>query len=246
MIIGSKIKFFENLPSTNTYAIGLLKENRLSEGTIIQTNFQSAGRGYSSNKWESEDSKNLLISIVLYPTFINAENQFSISMAISLGICDFLEQFIPACTIKWPNDIYVKNDKIAGILIESSIAGEIIEYTIAGIGLNINQTEFSKNIPNPTSLSMITGVNYNIQEILKRLALTIDKRYKELISGETVRIKNEYVLKLYRLNEWSDFKDEEGLFTGRLLSVNDEGKLIIERMDNITSDYAFKEIEFIF
>jgi BirA family biotin operon repressor/biotin-[acetyl-CoA-carboxylase] ligase len=246
MIIGSKIKFFENLPSTNTYAIGLLKENRLSEGTIIQTNFQSAGRGYSSNKWESEDSKNLLISIVLYPTFINAENQFSISMAISLGICDFLEQFIPACTIKWPNDIYVKNDKIAGILIESSIAGEIIEYTIAGIGLNINQTEFSKNIPNPTSLSMITGVNYNIQEILKRLALTIDKRYKELISGETVRIKNEYVLKLYRLNEWSDFKDEEGLFKGRLLSVNDEGKLIIERMDNITSDYAFKEIEFIF
>jgi BirA family biotin operon repressor/biotin-[acetyl-CoA-carboxylase] ligase len=245
MIIGSKIFFFENLPSTNTHAIELLKENRLPEGTIIQTNYQIAGRGYSVNKWESEDSKNLLISIVLYPTFIKPEDQFSISMSISLGICDFLEQFIPGCTIKWPNDIYVLNDKIAGILIESSITGDKMEYTIAGIGLNINQTLFSKNIPNPTSLRLVTGTDNDTQECLNELALTIDKRYKQLISGETDRIKDEYISRLYRLNTWSEFKDEKGLFTGRILNVNEEGRLLIEKMDTTVGEYAFKEIDFI-
>jgi BirA family biotin operon repressor/biotin-[acetyl-CoA-carboxylase] ligase len=245
MIIGSKLFFFENLPSTNTYAIDLLKENMLPEGAIIQTNFQLAGRGYSSNKWESEDGKNLLISIVIYPTFINAEDQFSISMTISLGICDFLEQIIPVCAIKWPNDIYVLNDKIAGILIESSISGTKIEYSIAGIGLNINQMSFSKNIPNPTSLSLITGNNYNIQECLNMLACALDKRYKQLISGDTSGIKNEYVSKLYRLNKWSEFKDEKGLFTGRINSINEEGRLVVERTNGNKTDYAFKEVEFI-
>jgi BirA family biotin operon repressor/biotin-[acetyl-CoA-carboxylase] ligase len=245
MIIGSKILFFENLPSTNTYTIDLLKENRLQEGTIIRTNFQSAGRGYSVNKWESDDSKNLLISIVLYPSFILPENQFSLSMTISLGICDFLQHHIPSCTIKWPNDIYVMNDKIAGILMESSITGEIMDHTVAGIGININQKKFSKQIPNPTSLSKITGINYDCDECLNNLTGSIDRRYKQLIAGETVRIKNEYLKKLYRLNEWCEFRDEKETFTGRILTVNEEGRLIIEKMNNNKSEYSFKEVEFI-
>lgn len=244
MIIGSKILFFENLPSTNTYTIDLLKENSLAEGTIIRTNYQSSGRGYSANKWESEDSKNLLISIVLYPSFIRAEDQFLLSMAVSLGICDFLEQYIPVCAIKWPNDIYVMNDKIAGILIESSITGELMDHTIAGIGLNINQKVFSGNIPNPTSLSLITGNNYDCDECLNNLSSSIDRRYKQLIAGENFRIKNDYLTKLYRLNEWCDFRDEKGIFTGRILAVNEEGRLIIEKTNNNKSDYAFKEVEF--
>lgn len=245
MIIGSKIIYLENLPSTNTYAFDLLKETRLPEGAIIQTNYQSAGRGYSSNKWESDDGKNLLFSIVLYPSFINAEDQFSISMAISLGICDFLEQIISDCTIKWPNDIYVLNDKIAGILIESTITGEKMENTIAGIGLNINQTVFSKNIPNPISLRLVTGIDYDIKVCLRNLCITIDKRYKQLISGDMTRIKEEYISKLYRFNKWSEFKDEKGLFRGRILNVNEEGRLLIEKTDGIKSKYAFKEVEFI-
>lgn len=245
MIIGSNILFFENLPSTNTQAADLLKEDRLPEGTIIQTNFQTAGRGYSSNKWESVENKNLLISIIIYPSFIKPEDQFSISMAISLGISDFLEQYIPLCSIKWPNDIYVMNDKIAGILIESAITGDKIEYTIAGIGLNINQMAFSKQIPNPVSLGQITGTVYDLKICLGKLAASLDKRYKQLISGDTEKIRNEYVSKLYRLNEWSLFKDEKEKYEGRILSVSSDGKLIIERPDNKKSEYAFKEIEFI-
>ena len=155
MIIGSNLLFFENLPSTNTHAADLLKKNNLPEGTIVYTNYQSAGRGYSGNRWESEDGKNLLISIVLFPSFIKPEDQFYISMAVSLGICDFLKRYIPDCSIKWPNDIYVNNDKIAGILIESSITGNKIEYTIAGIGLNINQEKFISDAPNPVSLRIV-------------------------------------------------------------------------------------------
>jgi BirA family biotin operon repressor/biotin-[acetyl-CoA-carboxylase] ligase len=156
MIIGSKLYFFENLPSTNSHAAHLLKNNDLPEGTIIYTNYQSAGQGQIGKRWESEDDKNLLISIVLFPSMINPDDQFYISMIVSLGICDFLRRYIPVCSIKWPNDIYVNNDKIAGILIENSILGNQIENTIAGIGLNVNQDKFYSDAPNPVSLSSLS------------------------------------------------------------------------------------------
>lgn len=245
MIIGSKILFFEKLPSTNSYAIDLLKENMLPEGTIVHTNYQAAGRGYSANKWESKDSKNLLISIVLYPSFIKPEDQFSISMTISLGICEFLEQHIPACTIKWPNDIYVSNDKIAGILIESTIAGDKLEYSIVGIGLNINQSVFSSQIPNPTSLRLITGEDYDTTICLKNLSAAIDRKYKQLIAGENDSIKKEYISRLFRHYEWAEYKDENEQFQGRILSVNDEGRLIIETNSGKKREYGFKEVEYI-
>ncbi|TAL80863.1 MAG: biotin--[acetyl-CoA-carboxylase] ligase, partial [Bacteroidetes bacterium] len=136
MIIGSKLYFFESLPSTNIHAALILKNEKVPEGSIVYTNYQSAGRGQIGNKWESENGKNLLISIILFPSMIIPVNQFFISMTLSLGICDFLKRHIPSCSIKWPNDIYVNNDKIAGILIENSIIDNKIENTIAGIGLN--------------------------------------------------------------------------------------------------------------
>ena len=245
MIIGSNLLFFENLPSTNTFTADLLRKNHLAEGTIIQTNFQTAGRGYLSNKWESEDGKNLLISIVLYPSVITAAHQFFISMAISLGICDFLLRFIPGCRIKWPNDIYVNNDKIAGILIESSLLGNSIEQTIAGIGLNINQDKFSKSVPNPISLRLLSGQEYDVSKCLKELATDLDKRYKSLISGDFKKITHEYISHLYKRNEWFQFKNKSGIFTGKILTVTQDGRLVVEKQDHTTDEYSFKEIEFI-
>jgi BirA family biotin operon repressor/biotin-[acetyl-CoA-carboxylase] ligase len=245
MIIGSKLFFFENLQSTNTHAANLLKNDDLPEGTIVYTNFQLAGRGQMGNRWESEDGKNLLISIVLFPSMINPTNQFLISMAISLGICDFIKRYSPVCAIKWPNDIYVNNDKIAGILIKNSIMGDQIENTIAGIGLNINQDKFISDAPNPVSLSLITGMSYDLTNCLNQLASDLDIRYKQLISESYARIKHEYVSQLYRLNEWCNFKDMNGIYTGRILSVTDSGRLKIERRDGNISEYSFKEIDFI-
>jgi BirA family transcriptional regulator, biotin operon repressor / biotin---[acetyl-CoA-carboxylase] ligase len=245
MIIGSKLLFFENLPSTNTHATDLLKKIDLPEGTIVYTNYQLAGRGHTRNKWESEDSKNLLISIILLPSFIKPEDQFHISMVISLGICDFLMRYIPDCSIKWPNDIYVNNDKIAGILIESSLTGNRIEFTIAGIGLNINQEKFQSSAPNPVSLNQLTGESYDLPSSLEKLSGDLDKRYKQLIGGNYGEIKRDYVSKLYRLNEWHEFRDKNGKFMGRVLTIGDYGRLIIGRQNGEISEYSFKETEFI-
>src|SRR5450759_749718 len=245
MIIGSKLLFSENLPSTNLHAVRLIKNNDISEGTIIYTNYQLAGRGQMGNKWESEDSKNLLISIVLFPSMINLSDQFVLSMAISLGICDFLKRYIPVCRIKWPNDIYVNNDKIAGLLIENSIMGDHIENTIADIGLNINQDKFLSNAPNPVSLRMITGKEYDLNTCLYQLADDLDKRYKQLIAGTLIQIKKEYTSNLYRLNEWCNYRDKNGFYLGRIKSISEYGNLMIESESGIINEYSFKEVDFI-
>lgn len=245
MIIGSDIIFIENLTSSNSFAIHLLSNRKLPEGTIVQTHFQTAGRGQPGNKWESEEGKNLLFSVILYPSIIRPEDQFIISMAISLGIIDYLCLHIPDTSIKWPNDIYIKNDKIAGILIESSIIGNRIEYLIAGIGLNVNQEKFADSAPNPVSMKMITGTDYNTRDCLKELAYHLDKRYSQLIAGKTRRIKDEYLSRLYHYHEWTTFRDAEGIFTGRIINVENDGRLMVEKKSGLSTEYLFKEIEFI-
>lgn len=245
MIIGSNLIFKKNLPSTNTCAADLLKENNPQEGTIVQTNFQSAGRGQAGNKWESEDGNNLLISIILYPSTINPSEQFIISMAVSLGICDFVKRFAGDSSVKWPNDIYVKNDKIAGILIENSVMGEKIENSIVGIGLNINQISFKSDAPNPVSLKLVTGADYILSECLSELASDLDIRYKQVIAEEFQLIRDEYASKLYRIDQWSAFSDKNGRFEGKIVSVTDSGKLVIERKPGKLTEYSFKEVEYI-
>jgi len=245
MIIGSKIIFLENLPSTNTYAGKLLRKGNTQEGTIIHTNYQSDGRGQMGNGWESEDGKNLLMSIILNPSTINPADQFIISMAVSLGICDFLERHIDCLSIKWPNDIYVKNDKIAGILIENTILGEKLEYSVAGIGLNINQEKFLSNAPNPVSLKLITGSEYDLGACISQLSADLDKRYKQVISEEFVQIKRDYTAKLFRLNSWYNFRDQEAVFIGRIISVADNGRLKVEKKSGSVKEYYFKEVEYI-
>jgi BirA family transcriptional regulator, biotin operon repressor / biotin---[acetyl-CoA-carboxylase] ligase len=245
MIIGSKLSFFENLPSTNTQAALLLKKKKLTEGTVIYTNYQTSGRGQVGNKWESSDGNNLLVSIILFPSMVSPADQFRISMTISLGICDFLKRHIPVCKIKWPNDIYVNNDKIAGILIENSILGENIENTIAGIGLNINQEKFLSDAPNPISLKMITGKDYDLSVCLNQLASDLDNRYKQLIGGNLALIEEDYISNLYRFNQWYRYRDNTGIYTGRIISITSYGRLQIEMQSGVIKEYSFKEVEFI-
>lgn len=245
MIIGSKKIFRENLSSTNSYCSALLKKGKLQEGTIIHTDFQTAGRGYSGNSWESEKDKNLLFSIILYPSSIKPENQFIISKTISLGICDFLERYLRNVFIKWPNDIYIGNDKIAGILIENSILQDEIEHMIAGVGLNVNQERFISDAPNPTSLKILTGISYDLKEIISLLVTDLDNRYRQLLSDKESEIGDEYLSHLYRYNQWSEYKDSRGIFDGRILSVADSGRLQIEDRRGRTYEYSFKEVDFL-
>ena len=217
----------------------------MKEGTVIYTNYQSAGRGHGGNKWESEENKNLLISIVLYPSMIRPPDQFLLSMSLSLGICDFLEHYTGSISIKWPNDIYVKNDKIAGILIENSVMGDLIEHSIAGIGININQEKFISDAPNPVSLKMLTGRQHDLHDCLIRLTADLGKRYQNLVTGDIEPIKSDYLKYLYRNHIWSKYRDREGIFSGRILNVSNTGELVIERENGPVNAYSFKEVEFV-
>jgi BirA family biotin operon repressor/biotin-[acetyl-CoA-carboxylase] ligase len=246
MIIGSEIIFHDELTSTNSEASLLLRKSKdIREGTVIYTEFQSAGRGQPGTIWESQKGKNLLFSIILYPSSVIPEEQFLISMAISLGICDFIDRYFKGSKIKWPNDIYINDDKIAGILIENSILGEGIENSVAGIGFNLNQESFPGNITNPVSLKNVTDTDYDINICLRQILADIDRRYKILLYDERERLVCEYNSRIYRLQRWNTYKTDDRVFTGRIKDVAFSGKLRVEEKDGSFNYYSFKEIEYI-
>lgn len=244
MIIGSEIIFIESLPSTNTYASELILKERPREGTIIRAGYQSEGRGQPGNRWESEPGRNLLFTIILYPELIRPDKQFLISMALSLGICDFLRPETGPCHIKWPNDIYVKDHKIAGILIENSITGDSLTSSVAGIGLNVNQTMFSGIGEKPVSMTMLTKKSYDLVNCQLHIAEKLDRRYKQLLAGEYHEITAEYIASLYRYMQWNVFRSDTGDFTGRIVSVTSHGLLVIENKAGKTRHYRFREVMF--
>jgi len=245
MTIGSQYIFRENLSSSSSFAASFLKENKVMEGTIIYASFQTAGRGQIGNSWESESGKNLLFSLILYPSMIKPADQFIISKIISLGICDYLNQYTANVSIKWPNDIYVNSDKIAGILIETSVISDAIVNMIVGIGLNLNQDRFKSDAPNPVSLKLITGKTYNIEDSLKNLASFLDKRYKQLLYDKRSDIDREYLNNLYRVGKWSNYSDANGSYEGRIISVTDIGHLKIEDRQGRIYEYGYKEVTFL-
>jgi len=245
MIIGSNLIFYETLSSTNITASLLLKEKDLQEGTVITTDFQTAGKGQPGYRWESEKGKNLLISIILYPESVNPDEQFLIFMSISLGICDFTGRYFQGSRIKWPNDIYIHNNKIAGILIENSILGDKIENSVAGIGFNVNQVKFDPVIPNPASLKMITGKDHDTDACLKQLLSDLDKRYIQLLYGDRESIRNEYSSLLYRSGEWYNYRSTGTVFKGKIINVSTSGKLMIKVKNGSIREFSFKEVDYI-
>jgi BirA family biotin operon repressor/biotin-[acetyl-CoA-carboxylase] ligase len=244
MIIGSKKFFSDKLSSTNTHASFLLRKGKVQEGSVIHTNYQTAGRGQMGNTWESQYGKNLLFSVILYPKIVKADRQFIISKLISLGIKDFLEQKVQEVYIKWPNDIIVRNDKIAGILIENALIKNEIEHTIAGIGININQERFHSDAPNPTSLRILTKKEYDLDASLGEVLKCLDIRYRQLLYEKKPVIDSDYLSSLYRIGEWNEFKDSRGIFVGKIVNVTGTGRLQIEDRKSRVYEYGFKEVDF--
>mgnify|MGYP001316339852 CR=1 FL=1 len=245
MIIGSVREHHEKVSSTNTVAAALLSDEKPAEGTVITASYQEKGRGQTGNGWESEAGKNLLMSTIIYPTMVRAEDQFIISQMISLALYDLVRQETSGVSIKWPNDIYVKDDKIAGILIENSVMGSSITSCIAGIGLNVNQKKWRGSAPNPVSLAGITGKHYDPAKILDDLVILLDERYRMVIGEENLRLSREYHSALYRRGEWHRYSDEEGEFTGMIEGAGAGGMLRVRRENGTLTEYAFKEIDYI-
>lgn len=234
-----KYHFINQLDSTNNF----IKNYPVENGLVVFTNFQSSGKGMAANKWESNDGENLLCSILLEFTFLKIEQQTYINMAVSLALHTIVEKYSgKRCNIKWPNDIYIDNKKIAGILIENSLQGNKIKQTIIGIGLNINQELFENK--NAISLKNILNHNLNIETILNELTNQLDIYYHLLALGKFQQIIEKYNDFLFRKNETCYFNINNQLVLGQIESVNELGLLNV-LIGNELQEFSHKELEMI-
>ena len=244
-VIGRQVISLLSTHSTNDYARELLDEDPPGEGLVIIAGEQKKGKGYGSNAWHSRRGKNLLFSVILYPEFVAANQQFLISKSISLGMHDYLSDYISDVSIKWPNDIYVEDRKIAGILIENDLVGSGMKNSIVGIGININQERFPEDIPNPVSLRQMIEKKLPLKKELNHLCGYLDKRYRMLSRGQVDKINRDYHNRLFRLNSMAWYKTTDDTFRGKIVGVSDYGQLILENEAGKTLEFNFKEVEFL-
>ena len=247
MLIGENYIELEIVDSTNNYAQELLRKSHPTEGTLIFAGYQNGGIGQSGNSWVSEKNSNHLLSIILYPHFVHPEQLFLLVQTFSLGVADFLQQYLDHknVRIKWPNDILIDNSKICGILINNNFEQNKIKSSIIGIGLNINQTVFPNEIVNPVSLKLLTGKNYDLTETRQELCKFLSNRYNQLLNNQSDIIVSDYTSLLYRFNELCSFQNSnKEEFIGKILGVLPDGRLKIF-FNNKVLLFQFKEVSFV-
>lgn len=239
-----KIIELNEINSTNFYSANLLKNKVVNQDTIVFTYKQTDGKGLGNNKWLSEPFKNILMSII---TFIDIKvtDYFKLNLIVSLAVIDYLKLLGVNAKIKWPNDIYVSNGKICGILIENNISKNFISSSIIGIGLNVNQFYFDESIPNPVSLKIITGIDYNLIEQIKVLGEIVLQKIKKNKNVDFEILKNEYLKVLFLYNEYAEFQDNNNKFKGKIIDVENSGHIVIEKFEGDVSKYFFKEVKFL-
>lgn len=246
LFVGKVLLDFPELDSTNEYALELLSKSKPIEGTVISTFEQTRGRGQIGSSWESEPHKNLSLSILLYPVFLPLREQFALNLAVSLAVRDFVAKHVEkSVKVKWPNDIYVDNRKICGILIQNSIGGNRLQSSVVGIGVNVNQTTFSANAPNATSLALETSRAFDLYELIEDLCLAVEQRYLSLKNfTQYESLRQEYLRHLYRFEELSAFARADGsVFQGKITGISLSGKLIVTHAQG-KEEFSIKEISF--
>jgi len=272
LFIGQKIIRLESTDSTNSQLTRLSAEEKLSEGTVVVTQKQEQGKGQRGTIWESDEGKNLTLSILLHPTFLKPDEQFLLSKVVSLGVMDFIRLCVSpflrfsasgketekgrmgeaeTVLIKWPNDIYIGDKKVAGILIENSVSGNFLSHSVVGIGINVNQEKFSAELPNATSLKMIFEKEFDLEECLSRLCSCIERRYLQLKANHFEKINEDYLQNLYRFEEWANYKYKGEILKAKISGITKIGKLVLfvgllseEKENGEILECDFKEVEF--
>jgi len=237
--------FYDSLDSTNEKLKELIKEKNIKEFTVVMTGNQTDGRGQAGNSWESEKDKNLTISILLKPSFLSPSDQFYVSKIVSIALLWVLKELGIESRIKWPNDIYAGDKKIAGILIENSVMGSVLSESIAGIGLNVNQREFLSDAKNPVSVINILDREMDIDDILKSLVEKLAFLYKDLMDNEFYTIDEAYLKNLYHRDGIFKFRDDSGVFLAEITNVESIGLLVLKDIGGKERKYSFKEVEFV-
>jgi len=249
LFIGQNAIHLTAVDSTNSYATEMLRQIAPNEGTIIYTFEQSAGRGQRGNTWLSEANKNVAFSLILHPSFLHADEQFLLTKITSLAVSDLMAEMLDNAApeavvkIKWPNDIYVNGKKAGGILIENTIRENRLQYSVIGIGLNINQTEFPEGM-NAASVKAFSDREFDLKNVVERLCEFLEARYLQLKTNKRDQLDFTYLQRLYRLNEWKQYSDAGGTFEGKIVSVSAGGKLQVELHDGV-KEFDLKEIAFI-
>ena len=232
---------YKSMPSTNSE----VKKPGYRHGDAVIAREQTAGRGQRGNKWSSRPGENLTFSLVWEPEFLEARRQFLLSEAVALALTDTLAKYSIGSKIKWTNDIYVGNKKICGILIEHDLGvGGKLARTIVGIGLNVNQKEFDEWVPNPTSMAIESGKDYDLNGVFQDLYDALEARYEQL-KNSPEQIEKEYDALLYRKDAEHKYRLPSGkVIHGIIRGVKSSGELLVES-EGMVVPYLFKEIEVI-
>lgn len=228
LFTGQQLIWLPACPSTNSEAQALIVQNRASDGCTIVADFQTAGRGQRGNQWEAAPAENLTLSVVWQPTFLTAAQQFQLSQAVALGVHDWAATLLgpdPRLKLKWPNDLYYGDQKFGGILIENTLNGPTMQYSVIGIGLNINQQRFS--LPTATSIGQLTGRAYDRAALATRLLECLERRYLQLRAGQVGKLRQAYLQALYRYQETHLFAIEGRQVSGQIVGVEEDGRLAV-------------------
>jgi BirA family biotin operon repressor/biotin-[acetyl-CoA-carboxylase] ligase len=231
--------------STNDLLKDYRQQHNPEEGFVIFTPNQTAGKGQRGNSWESESGKNITFSILFYPDFLPLNKHFLLSETVALGVRDALSEYLPDIKIKWSNDIYFQDRKLAGILIENEITGDKITSSIAGIGVNVNQKIFSEKAPNPISLCQALKKEIEIPSLLNNLVASIRTRYQQLSKGFADAISTDYHNNLYRRTGFFPYKSGDETFFAKTDFVAPDGKLHLTTAEGERREFYFKEVGFI-
>ena len=225
------IPFIEiiSVESTNNYAMQQVQEGSAVHGAAYYAYEQTAGKGQRRKEWHAQPGENITMSVVFNTNSLQVSEQFAFSMAIALGVCDFLRLYTADDTfIKWPNDLYWRDRKAGGILIENIIRGKEWQWAVAGIGININQTVFNVALTNPVSLKQITGKEHSPVLLAKELCKNLEYRYSQLLNNGIASILEDYNGILYRHGQSIKLKKDNAVFECMLKGVNIYGQLVVE------------------
>ncbi len=265
-MIGKKIVELDSIDSTNAYANKLLLHSPLEDGVVIWSHEQFAGRGQHDHIWVSETGKNLTFTVIFRPAFLAPDRQFLLNKVVALAVIDFLATSLlnsstsrpareespgssgiiqPSLSIKWPNDIYVGDLKIGGILIEHKIMGYMLETSLAGIGVNINQTHFTPDIPNPGSLIQFLHRETSLKDALLMVCRYLDLRYNTLKESGPESLDFDFNQHLLGFGKWRKFTCLEDTLEGNIRGVNSLGQLLIETRTGETLQFNHREVEYI-
>ena len=237
-IVNWEIIHIEETDSTNSWLVQKCTGGQSPCAVVAE--YQTAGRGCGTNTWESERGQNLLYSMMIHPKDVPANKQFVVSMAVANSIVKVVSKYVKSVSVKWPNDIYVGDRKLCGILIENRLQGGVIKDSIIGVGLNVNQLRFESDAPNPISLANLTGRLFDREKLLQELLETFDV---ELADLEGVRAR--YLSQLYRRKGFHRYRDTWGESYAEIVTVEDDGYLQLRDVDGHINRYAFKEVTFI-